>query len=131
MKDREDSIQTALKKVLAGPKISETEEWKAEQAARAASMDEDNARPVRKVRKDAADAMDVDGAEPSLKAKGGVGKRRGAKKPVGRVKQGAEKFEKLAKVPAKAGVSPIAFVRLHKKHKKGRKPGIREQMGIE
>ena len=132
VQEREDSIQVALKKALAGPKISETDEWKALQAARPDRMEEDGVRSSRKNKKDAAgDAMLLDGAEPSLKAKGGVGKRRGAKKPAGRVKQGAAKFEKLAKVPVKAGVSPIAFVRLHKKYKKGRKPGIREQMGLE
>lgn len=135
VKEREAAKQAVLAKVLAGPKISETPEFKAQQAAKVTSMEEDlSSRQKRgKAAGGTADTMEVDGGDASLKVKkGGVGKRKGGKgKPAGRVKQGAEKFEKLGKVGLFQGVSPIVFTRLHKKYKKGRKPGIREQMGIE
>mmetsp|Transcript_46125 Transcript_46125/g.116775 ORF Transcript_46125/g.116775 Transcript_46125/m.116775 type:complete len:137 (-) Transcript_46125:70-480(-) len=124
MKDREESKAAAIAKAMAGPKMSETEEFKEAQAKYAAAMDTDGGGGRSRTRS-GKDAMEVDPAptRKALKAKGGVAKKR--------VKQGSENYEKLKKVGIRAGVSPIAFARLHKQHKKGRKPGIREQLGIE
>ena len=133
VKEREASKAAAIAKVMAAPKMSETDEFKAQQSAMAAKMAVDGGSGRGSGRQRGAskkgDAMEVDSApaavtRKALKARGGVAKK-------GPTKQGSENYEKLKRVGIRAGVSPIAFARLHKRHKKGRKPGIREQLGIE